>query len=139
MADISLKVVEDTMKADFRAGGQGSKSFTKLLITAVNASIGRINRQTKFATPTTTAIATINNMTGTVGLDNEYLDILLDLVGLRMAALGQRPAKGKDKKYEVAALTIDDRVDDIRQDFLNVAVKADSSDTSDFIGLGGLG
>jgi|1_EtaG_2_1085319.scaffolds.fasta_scaffold02338_9 hypothetical protein len=139
MSDISLKIVQDTMEADFRANGQGSASFTKLLQTAINMVVGSINRGNQFATPSSSAILTINNLTGTVGVDNQHLDTFLKAVGLELVGLGQRPAKGKDVKYQIDASTMANALDDVRQYTLNVAIAADTSDETNFIGLGGLG
>ena len=139
MADINLKLVEQTMQSDFRASGQGLSRFTDALQTAINMAIGRINRQSKFATPTTTAIPKITSINGTMGLDDEYFDVFIDLVGFIMQGLGQRPAKGKAEKYKIDDATMNDRVDDIRQDLLNIAIAADTNDETSFIGLGALG
>ncbi len=135
MPDINLKVVESTLKADFRAHGQGSSRFGDALVTSTNMAIGRINRQANLSS----RIQSVSNMDGTIALDVTYLDILIDAIGLNLMALGQRPAKGKETKYQMDWAVMDDRIDDIRQDILQQAVEADPYDQVDFIGIGALG
>lgn len=133
MADINLGGLYSQIEREF--GAPGNLRLQQDFPDAVNRALRRINRQAGLATRATYTTGT----EGEVGLDEDYEDVLHDLVVLQLIRMGQRPRPGGEVDYALLERQMDERIDDIRQDILNQAIEDDTDDETDFIGLGALG
>lgn len=134
MANISVDRLYTRAKDAVNTAGGGSGRFDRQFINAVNDAGTQINRGADLET----RISRISGTAGTVALSDEYEDVVFLLVLQSLRLYGQRVRKEMiqwlDKKME----TIQDDIDDIRQDIMNQAVDDDEDDETDFVGLGAL-
>jgi hypothetical protein len=61
------------------------------------------------------------------------------MVSVTLIDDGQRPSRGQEETYEILRRRIPRLVDQIATDIQNQAQEDDTNDTSNFVGLGGLG
>jgi len=134
MADIDLKELFNQKEREFKSEGNGLVRFEKDFTSAVNWSIGKINRQANLSP----RISKVTSPSGTVELDDEYMDVLSDAVTLRLIQFGQR-MRNDDIDVKIIAATIDENIDMIRQDILNALIDADTDDETSYVGIGALG
>ena len=135
MADIQMAGLKEQVQRMFSVHGASLDRFDNDCLTAIRMACGRITRQADLET----RITLPDDNTDEIGLDDVYTDVLIDLIGVNLISLGQRPAKGYETKFLRADARMDDRIDDIRQDITNQAQEADTDDESSFVGLGALG
>jgi len=131
MADIDIQTIFNDKAREFKSEGSGSLRFESDFVSAVNAATRRINRQADLET----RIGLVSKPNGTIGLSDEYQDVVEDLVTLGLVQRGQRQ---RNEDFDIVEIrrTIDERIDMIRQDILNQAQEADTGNTGDFVGIG---
>ena len=135
MANISVTALYAQKQRQFGQSGNDSVRVQKDFITAINRAARRINRQADLET----RITAVSDTNGTMALDEAYEDVLSDLVTLNLIDMGSRPPKSIEKVIDTIRATVDERIDDIRQDIMNIAMEADTDDETDFVGLGARG
>ena len=135
MSDIILTSLYEQKKREFRTQGQGSERFEADMLDATNRAIHRINRDADLET----AITRVTDLEATLGLDDKYEDVLSDLITVNLIDMGQRPARGEEVNYAALVRAMPDKIDGIRQDIMNKAIAADTTDEVSFVGLGALG
>jgi len=135
MANIDLTALHTKMKRVFRTQGQGAENFTQSFVDAVNQSTSEINTRCDLED----RISKINSPEDEVALSDEYLHVLDAMVSVTLIDDGQRPSRGQEETYEILRRRIPRLVDQIATDIQNQAQEDDTNDTSNFVGLGGLG
>jgi len=131
MADIGLQALFEAKSREFKTRGAGDDQFEKDCLLAVNAATRRINRQADLET----RLALVTSLSGTLGLSDEYQDVVEDLVTLKLVQIGQRR---RNDDADIARLDrdIDDRIDMIRHSIMTQAIESDTDNEGDYAGLG---
>ena len=136
MADISLVGFLESKKYQFGLSGSRSDRFEVDIVNCVNRAVGKINRGLDLAT----RIPRISSMEGTLtGLDETYEDVLSEVVTHELVIGGTALKRGEIKDFLRTPEQIDDLIDDVRQDILNIASNADTTDEVNRTALGALG
>ena len=135
MANIDLRAFTDQKKREFSVAGQGSTRWEQDVVDAINAATRLINQRCDLST----RIVLIDSLEDSIGLSDEYINVLSHLVTVELIERGQRPARGQEGEYEVLKRQVPRVVDYVRSDILNQAQEADTDDESDYVALGGLG
>lgn len=136
MANIQIAGLYEQKRREFTVMGNTLPRFQQDFVDALNRAARRINRQCNLST----RITNITAPEGEFALSDEYTDVVSDLVTIQLMEMGQHPsAKDGAEFWLKKSATMDNRIDDIRQDICTQAIDADTDDESDFVGLGGLG
>ena len=135
MANLQLDALYDQKQREFATQNSGGTRFQSDFLDATNRSINVINRDADLAT----RISRIDSIEDSVALDAKYEDVLSDGITKHLLLMGRRPAKGAEQLVRSRAAMFEAGVSGIQTDIRNLAQAADTSDESDFIGLGGLG
>lgn len=133
--NIDAQGLYEAKQREFETMGSGSERFESDFIDAVNISTSEINQRADLET----RISKITTLNDTVALSDEYLNILSHMVSVCLMEKGQRPARGAEGMYNDMKRQVPSLCDKIRMDILNQAITDDTTDTSDFVALGGLG
>ena len=131
MANIDLKELFQQKQREFKTDGQGNTRFELDFVSAVNWATSRISRDADLST----RIAKVTKPDSTVGLDDEYIDVLSDAITIRLVQFGQR-ARNADIDIQALINTLPEQIDGVRQSILTQATDADTDNESDFVALG---
>ena len=137
MANINLPTFAQAKEREFRSKGAAMARFAEDVLVAVNEVIGDINT----GMDRTSTISFVDNLEGSVGIDEKFRRPFSELVTQRLIEIGQRPPKGLEAYYNRLAQRHDEIISTFWMDSVNLAQYADqdSDDTTDTVGLGALG
>ena len=135
MANMQVQSLYAQKKREFAMVGNGTERFELDFLDALVRALRTINRRCNLATRITYPTSTEQ----TVALDEDYEDVVGDVVTVNLVQMGQKLKQGSELDYKVLVASIPGRIDEIRMDIINQAQDSDTDDETDFVGLGALG
>ena len=135
MANMQVQSLYAQKKREFAMVGNGTERFELDFLDALVRALRTINRRCNLATRITYPTSTEQ----TVALDEDYEDVVGDVVTVNLVQMGQKLKQGSELDYKVLVASIPRRIDEIRTDIINQAQDSDTDDETDFVGLGALG
>lgn len=133
MADITVASIYDQISGTFKVGG--TTRFDRDFLNALNSATARINREAALST----RITRVSDRSGTIGLSDDYWDVVIAGVVVEMVKLGNRPQGDMEGFVMQAEERFTQACHSMWADSINQRMAADPDDESDdIIGLGHL-